>query len=363
MTTIEHTSQEAVEAFADRLFTAVLGAQEVQATALGLRLGWYAALAGDGALTSVELAGRTGTAERYAREWLEHQAACGYVEVDDPAAAPTRRRFTLPPAQAEVLTDGDSLAYVAPLAQMTAALGSHLDAVADAYRSGGGVGWPTFGAEVMQAQAAANRPLFLHVLGPEYLRSIPAVDRALRAGGRVADIGCGAGWSSIGVALAYPDARVDGYDLDGPSIAEARANATEAGVADRVRFHQVDAATADEAGSYDLVMALECIHDLPHPVDVLAAMRRLGRDDGTVLVMDERVAETFTPDAPPVERLMYGYSLMCCLPDGMDHDHSAGTGTVMRPSTLAGYARDAGFAAVETLPIENDFFRFYELRR
>jgi hypothetical protein len=92
-------------------------------------------------------------------------------------------------------------------------------------------------------------------------------------------------------------------------------------------------------------------------------MRRLVRDDGTVLVMDERVAETFTPDAPPVERLMYGYSLMCCLPDGMDHDHSAGTGTVMRPSTLAGYAKDAGFGGVGTLPIENDFFRFYELRR
>ena len=362
MTTIEHISQEAAEAFADRVFNAVLGAQEVQATAIGLRLGWYAALADGGPLTSVELAGRTGTAECYAREWLEHQAACGYVEVDDPAAAPTQRRFTLPPAQAEVLTDGDSLAFVAPLAQITSALGTHLDAIVGAYRSGGGVGWSTFGAEARHAQAAANRPLFLHVLGPEYLRSIPAVDRALRAGGRVADVGCGTGWSSIGVALAYPDARIDGYDVDEPSIAEARKNAADAGVGDRVQFHLADAASVDEAGSYDLVMALECIHDLPHPVDVLAAMRRLVRDDGTVLVMDERVAETFTPDAPPVERLMYGYSLMCCLPDGMNHDHSAGTGTVMRPSTLATYATAAGFEGTETLPIENDFFRFYELK-
>jgi SAM-dependent methyltransferase len=362
MTTIERTSQDAVEAFADRVFNAVLGAQEVQATALGLRLGWYEALASGGPMTSVQLAERTGTAERYAREWLEHQAACGYVEVDEPAAEPTARRFSLPPAQAEVLTDVDSLAFVAPLAKITAALGTHLDDIADAYRSGGGVSWSTFGAEAMHAQAAANRPLFLHVLGPEYLRSIPSVDRALRAGGRVADVGCGAGWSSIGVALAYPEARIDGYDLDEPSIAEARANAAEAGLGDRVRFHLADAATTDQAGAYDLVMALECIHDLPYPVDVLGAMRRLVRDDGTVLVMDERVAETFTPDAPPVERLMYGYSLMCCLPDGMAHDHSAGTGTVMRPATLRSYARAAGFDDVATLPIENDFFRFYDLR-
>jgi SAM-dependent methyltransferase len=363
MTTIESSTQTAVDAFADRVVNAVLGAQEVQAMALGIRLGWYGELANGGPMTSVQLAGRTGTAERYAREWLEHQAACGYVAVDGPAAEPTDRRFSLPPAQAEVLTDTDSLTFVAPLAQITATFGTHLDAIADAYRSGGGVGWSTFGAEAMHAQAAANRPLFLKVLGHEYLRSIPAVDRALRAGGRVADIGCGAGWSSIGVGLAYPDARIDGYDVDEPSIAQARANAAEAGVGDRVRFHLVDAAAVEQAGSYDLVMALECIHDLPHPVDVLSAMRRLVRDDGTVLVMDERVAETFTPDAPPVERLMYGFSLTCCLPDGLAHDHSAGTGTVMRPSTLRGYARAAGFDDIETLPIENDFFRFYELRQ
>jgi SAM-dependent methyltransferase len=365
MTTIEQTRDHdlAVEAFTDRLFTAVLGAQEVQAVTLGLRLGWYDALATGEPLTSTELADRTSSSERYAREWLEHQAACGYVEVENAAAPPTERRFALPAANAEVLTDVDSLSYVAPLARFVGAVGTHLDALADAYRTGGGVSWSQLGADAMHAQAAANRPLFLNVLGPEYLRSIPAVDRALRAGGRVADIGCGVGWSSIGVALAYPDASVDGYDIDAPSIELARAEATEAGVADRVRFHLADAADLALAGSYDLVMALECIHDLPYPVDVLAAMRRLVRDDGTVLVMDERVAETFTADAPPVERLMYGYSLMCCLPDGMAHEHSAGTGTVMRPSTLAGYASDAGFAKVEVLPIENDFFRFYRLER
>ena len=134
----------------------------------------------------------------------------------------------------------------------------------------------------------------------------------------MADVGCGLGWSAIGIALAYPDATVDGYDVDGPSIEAARRNAREAGVDDRVRFHAVDAATVD-GESYDAVFAFECIHDLPDPVGVLAAMRRLAGDAGAVVVMDERVAETFTAPGDDVERLMYGYSLVCCLADGMAH--------------------------------------------
>ena len=110
------------------------------------------------------------------------------------------------------------------------------------------------------------------------------------------------------------------------------------------------------------MFAFECIHDLPDPVGVLAAMRRLAGDAGAVVVMDERVAETFTAPGDDVERLMYGYSLMCCLADGMAHQPSAGTGTVMRPSTLRRYAVEAGFADVEILDIANDFFRFYRLR-
>ena len=131
-------------------------------------------------------------------------------------------------------------------------------------------------------------------------------------------------------------------------------------MADRVHFHLADAATAD--GRYDLVTAFECIHDMPDPVSVLATMRRLAEPDGVVLVMDERVAERFTAPGDEVEQLMYGYSLMCCLPDGLAHPGSVGTGTVMRPDTLRGYAVDAGFGGVDILPIEDDFFRFYRVR-
>ncbi|MHA6783393.1 class I SAM-dependent methyltransferase [Pseudonocardia saturnea] len=339
-------------AFSERLFGAALGAQFAQAAYLGDRLGWYRALAADGPLTPAELAARTATDGRYAREWLEHQAVCGVLDVDGD-------RFALPPAAAEVLTDELSPHFVMPLARLVVGLGRSMEALVDAYRSGGGVSWAEFGTDAREGQAAANRPLFLGPVAKEYLPSLPDVAAVLGRGGRVADVGCGYGWSAIGLALAHPGITVDGYDLDAPSVEAARRNAVESGVADRVRFHLADAGTV--TGTFDLVAAFECIHDLPDPVGVLAAMRRLASSDGIVLVMDERVAETFTAPGDEVEQLMYGYSLMCCLPDGMAHAGSAATGTVMRPDTLRRYAREAGFADAEVLPIDDAFFRFYRL--
>jgi SAM-dependent methyltransferase len=350
--------------FAEKVFGAVLGAQLVQSIELGTRLGWYAALVEGGALTSGELAARTASSERYAREWLEHQAVCGYLTVDDVVAAPGERRFTLPAAHAAVLADPDSVAYMTPLARFIAGSGRFIDRIADTYRSGGGLSWDDLGDDVREAQAAANRPLFLHRLGQELLPAAPEVHQRLQRAGRIADVGCGFGWSSIGLARAYPGATIDGFDLDAPSVGAARRNAEESGVAARVRFAAVDAGALDEHhGTYDAVFAFECIHDLPDPVSVLAAMRRLAADDGVVVVMDERTEDRFTAPAGEVEQLMYGYSLMCCLGDGLSHQPSVGTGTVMRADTFAGYARDAGFSGVEVLPIEDDFFRFYLLRR
>ena len=351
-------TESATEAFVERLFGAVLGAQLVQAAYLGDRLGFYRALAEE-ALTPPELAARTGTAERYAREWLEHQAVTGVLTVDDAAAAPDERRFRLPTGHAEVLTDVLSPNHVLPLARMVAGMGQHMDALVDAYRSGGGVSWAQFGTDAREAQAAANRPLFLGALPREYFPSVPAIRDVLERGGRIADVGCGFGWSAIGLALAHPDVTIDGYDVDEPSIEAARRNALEAGVADRVRFHVADAATAD--GRYDLVAAFECIHDMPAPVGVLDTMRRIAEPDGIVLVVDERVAEQFHAPGDETEQLMYGWSITCCLPDGLAHTPSVGTGTVMRPDTLRRYAQEAGYADIEILPIDDAFFRFYRL--
>ncbi|MGE3286324.1 MAG: class I SAM-dependent methyltransferase [Pseudonocardia sp.] len=359
MTTVENT--HTCDALVERLFTAVLAAMDVQAAYLGERLGYYRALAEGGPLTSAQLAERTGTAERYTREWLEQQAVSGILTCDDESDG-ARRRYALPAGHAEALTDELSPNFVLPLAKFVASAGKRLDALAAAYRSGGGVSWAEHGDDVREAQAAANRPLFLGELGRDILPSVGEVDDVLRAGGRVADVGCGHGWSAVGIALAYPAVTVDGYDTDAPSIAQARRNAAEAGVGDRVRFHLTDPAVAAAAGErYDAVFAFECIHDLPDPVAVLTSMRALAGQAAPVIVMDERVAETFSAPGDDIERLMYGYSLVCCLADGMAHEHSVGTGTVMRPSTLRDYAVGAGYAGVDVLDVENDFFRFYRL--
>jgi 2-polyprenyl-3-methyl-5-hydroxy-6-metoxy-1,4-benzoquinol methylase len=231
----------------------------------------------------------------------------------------------------------------------------------DAYRSGGGVSWARFGEDMLHGQGDTNRPLFMSTLGA-WVGQLPGVDEALRAGGRVADIGCGTGWSSIAIALAYPEAIVDGFDIDEPSVDTARVNALEMGVADRVTFHDRDAAEAEPAGGYDLALAFECIHDLPYPVPVLAAMRRLVGDRGAAVVFDEAVDEHFGAPGGDIDRMMYGFSLLVCLPDGMSHPGSAGTGTVIRPATLRRYAQEAGFADIEATSIaDGSFFRAYRL--
>jgi SAM-dependent methyltransferase len=346
-----------------RLFQATLGAMDLFTIYLGDRLGLYRALAHGGPATPAELAARAGTQERYAREWLEQQSVTGLLAVDDPSEQAADRRYRLPAGHAEVLLDRENLNHLAPLARYVGCLAHGLPAVVDAFRTGGGVPWSAFGVDAREAQADMNRPAFLGLLGREWLPSIPDVHARLQADppARVADVGCGGGWSSIGIARAYPKVQVDGLDVDEPSIALARANAAEAGLADRVGFHVRDAADPGLAGRYDLVTAFEMVHDLARPVEVLRAMRALLADGGAAIVMDEKVAETFTAPADEVERFMYGFSVLCCLPASLAESPSAGTGTVMRTATLRRYAREAGFGDVEILPIEHDFFRLYRL--
>jgi SAM-dependent methyltransferase len=351
------------DALAERLFGAALGAYELMTVHLGDRLGYYRALAEGGESTSAELAAATGTHERYAREWLEQQAVAGILEVDDPEAGAEERRYRLPAGHAEALIDRDSLAHVTPMARFGVSFAHTLPAVEEAFRSGGGVSWEAFGRLGRDAQGDANRPLFANLLGSEWLPAVEDVHARLQADppARVADVACGAGWSSIAIARAYPNVVVDGYDLDEASVELARANVAGTEVADRVTFHLRDAGDPELAGSYQLVTVFEALHDMSQPVEVLRALRGLVAEDGAVVVMDERVADEFTAPGDEIERLMYTYSVLCCLPVGLADTPSAGTGTVMRADTLRRYATEAGFADVDVLPIEHEVFRFYRL--
>lgn len=351
---------DAVDAFADRVLGAVLGAAETMSIHLGTQLGWYDALADGSGHTAAELAESTGTDARYAREWLEQQAAYGILVADEPSELPEERRFTLPAHAVPVLADPSSLAFTAPLARMFAAAGHRMPELVEAYRTGGGVSWEDFGVHARESQAEANKPWFEAM--PATLADTPRLhDLLSHPGARVADVGMGLGWSSLALAQAYPNLRVEGVDVDTASVELARRHAAQAGVSDRVVFHEQDAAQLDAIGTFDAIFAFECLHDMPHPVEVLSAMRRAVRPGGAVVIMDEAVADDFAPDAGPADRLMYGFSLFICLPDGRSHPHSAATGTVMRPDTLRRYAREAGWNDVRVIVPEFGFWRFYEL--
>jgi 2-polyprenyl-3-methyl-5-hydroxy-6-metoxy-1,4-benzoquinol methylase len=312
-------------------------------------------------MTVAEVADETGVDARYAREWLEQQAAAGFLEVDADLPA-HERRFALSEAHAEVLTDPDSPYAMAAMCRSIAALGGALPLLVEAYPSGDGVAWDGFGNDMIEAQGDFNRPWLRASLGTEYLPSIPDVHERLSAGGRVADVACGVGWAAIAIAHAYPDVRVDGYDLDESSIRLATENAKGAGVDDRVTFTAGDAAaTTAGDGRYDLAIVVEAIHDMSRPVEVLSSIRSILAPGAALIVADERTEDRFQAPASETERLFYGYSILTCLPSGLVDTPSAGTGTVMRRETFERYADEAGFGSVAELPIEHDFLRFYRL--
>ena len=351
---------DAATAMAERLFRDMVGALELYTVYLGERLGLYRALDSGGPATSSELAARTGTAERYIREWLEHHAASGLLDVDDPSAGPASRRYRLPPDHAPVLADPDDVRYRAFNGVEIVRAGRFLPQLVEAFRAGTApppLPWPPEG------RPDYNRAVYLNLLGTRWLPGIPDVDLRLRGEppAHVADLACGAGWSSIAMAQAYPLIRVDGFDLDPDVIAAARRNAEQAGVSGRVTFAVTDASGLAASSRFDLVTILEGLHDMARPSDALRAARHMLRPEGSVIIADELVEDEFRAPASLLERYHYGWSVVSCLPGAMGDPGTAATGAVMRPGTLRRYAQQAGFRGVEVLPVDAGTLRFYQL--
>jgi 2-polyprenyl-3-methyl-5-hydroxy-6-metoxy-1,4-benzoquinol methylase len=357
---LAESDESEVEAFADGLFGACLAAMELANVELGIRLGLYEALAGAGPVNAAELAGRTGIAVRYAREWLEQQAVAGVVEVDDTAKAPEERRFELPNAHAHVLLDDDSEACMRPCAAVVPWVAKAIDIMVEEFRDGTGAAFGSF--DLHDIQAAFTRPAFVNHLTQHWLPALPDLQAKLDAGTpvRIAEVGCGEGLAAITIARAYPNVEVDGFVLDEASISAAQRDAAVAGVGDRARFELRDAADPTIDGDYDLVMAIEMLHDVPDPVGILRTMRTLAGEAGTVLVADERTEEDFTVPTNDMERFFYAFSTLHCLAVSMQ-DGGAGTGTVLRRDTLRRYATEAGFTTVETLDVDHPQFALYQL--
>jgi SAM-dependent methyltransferase len=304
---------------------------------MGEQLGLYRALAGTGALTPSELAERTDSAERYVREWLNAQAAGGYVDYH-----PTEGRYSLPPEQTVALTDEDSPAYLPGLFQD--AFGSVLDSprITDAARTGAGVGWHEHNHHVHEGTERFFRPGYNANLVASWLPALDGVVERLQQGARVADVGCGHGASTILMAQAFPESTFVGSDYHAASIETARRRAEQAGVADRIRF-EVEPAAAYTGEGYDFVTMFDCLHDMGDPVG--AARHVLGTlaPNGTWMIVEPAAGDRVEDNLNPIGRAYYGFSTLLCTPASLSQDVGLALGAQAGEARLREVVTAGGF--------------------
>ena len=322
---------------------------------MGDKLGLYRALAGAGPLTSAELAERTGTAERYVREWLNAQAAGGYVDYDAES-----NRYTLPPEQTVALTDEESPAYLPGFFQI--ALGSVLDSprITDVVRSGEGLGWHEHSHDVHEGCERFFRPGYNANLISAWLPALDGVVEKLERGARVADIGCGHGASTILMAQAFPRSTFVGSDYHEGSIETARIRAEEARVADHVSFEAAPAA-GHPGSDYDLVTMFDCLHDMGDPVGAARQVRKLLAPDGTWMIVEPAAGDSVEENLNPVGRAYYGFSTLLCTPASLSQDVGLALGAQAGEARIREVVEAAGFTRFRRVA-ETPFNLVFEAR-
>ena len=303
---------------------------------IGRRLGLYKAMAEIGACTPEQLAESTGIRERYVREWLNNQAAGGYVRYE-----PESRRYTLPAAQAMVLAVEDSPVYMAPAFEVAAAFWLDEERILETFRSGEGLGWHEHNERLFCGTEMFFRTGYRTHLVADWLPALGGVIERLQAGARVADVGCGHGASTIVMARAFPESEFVGIDYHADSIATACRRALDAGV-DNVRF---EVATANDYGgrNLDLVCFMDCLHDLGDPMGALVHARDALKQDGKVMLVEPYAGDAVEENLNPIGRLFYAASAMACTPNSLSQDVGLALGAQAGEEKLRRLARQAGF--------------------
>ena len=307
---------------------------------IGDRVGLYKAMAGSGPLTPPELAARTGTAERYVREWLSNQAASGYVTYD-----PETNRFTLPPEHAMVLAAEDSPAFLCGGFESTASAFSDHDRIEHAFRSGEGISWHEHDHRLFHGVERFFRPGYQTNLVTAWLPALDGVVPKLEAGATVADVGCGHGAATIVMALAYPNSRFVGFDYHAASIDAARKAAADAGVADRVTF-EVAAAKEFPGRGYDLVCYFDCLHDMGDPVGAITHARDALAEDGTILLVEPFAGDSLADNLNLVGRAYYGFSTVICTPGSLAQEVGLGLGAQAGEATWRELFTRVGYSSL-----------------
>jgi SAM-dependent methyltransferase len=307
---------------------------------IGDRLGLYKAMACAGPITSTTLAQRTGTTERYVREWLGNQAAGGYVIYH-----PADRTYELPAEQAMVVANEESPVFLAGAFETIASCYADHDVFVDAFRTGAGVGWHDHDARLFSGVERLFRPGYAAHLVAEWLPALDGVVEKLRAGASVADVGCGFGASTVVMAKAFQRSTFAGFDIHEPSIQAARTAAAQAGVNQRVRF-DIAAAKDLPGEGYDLVCLFDALHDMGDPVGAARRIRQALAPDGTLLLVEPNAGEALEDNLNPLGRTYYGLSTVICTPGSLAQEVGLGLGGQAGEGQLAAVLREAGFTHV-----------------
>jgi SAM-dependent methyltransferase len=302
---------------------------------IGDKLGLYRALAGAGPLTAAELADRTDTTERYVYEWLCAQAAAGYVTVDD------GDRFTLPTEHAIALTDESSPACVVGGFELMLAAVRSTDRLVEAFQSGEGVGWHEHHADLFEGCERFFRPGYAANLVSTWIPALDGVEARLKAGARIADVGCGHGASSVLLAQAFPKSTVTGIDYHAGSIEAAQQRAAEAGVGSRTKF-TVGRAT-DLQGTYDVICLFDCLHDMGDPAGACAYLLEHLAADGTLLIVEPFAGDSITDNLNPVGQVYYAASTLLCTPNSLSQEVGTALGAQAGEARLREVVTGAGF--------------------
>ena len=304
---------------------------------IGDRLGLYKAMAGAGPMTSQELAAKTGTSERYVREWLSAQAAGGYVSFDAASG-----KFTLPDEQAMALAVDNSPAFIPGAYQIIASTVLDEPKLRAAFKTGAGVGWHEHTCNLFDGTERFFRPAYSAHLIKEWIPALDGVEEKLMAGGTVADVGCGYGASTILMAQAYPKSKFFGFDYHAPSIDWAGASAVKAGVIDRVKF-EVASSKAFPGKDYDLVVFFDCLHDMGDPVGASAYVRETLKPDGTWMIVEPFANDKLESNLNPVGRIYYSASTLVCTPASLSQEVGLGLGAQAGESRLRDVVTQGGF--------------------
>src|SRR4051794_23791267 len=345
----------------DKLMAFVFRAvEEVGATlntalvVMGDQLGYYRLLAEHGESTPAQLAERSGTGEHYAREWLNAQAAGGYVAYDPPTGT-----YTLPPEQTVALTDPSSPAYLPGLFQIAHGTVRDAPRILDAARASAGVGWHEHNDDVFTGCERFFAPSYRAHLVAEWLPALDGVVDRLRAGIAVADIACGHGASTLLMAQAFPQSRFTGPDYHAGSIETARQRAADAGL-DGVRF-RVGAAGGLGDGPYELVTTFDALHDMGDPVGAARQVHEVLTDDGTWMIVEPAAGDAVQDNLNPVGRAFYGFSTLLCTPCSLAQDVGAALGTQAGPARIREVVDAAGFSRFR-VAAQTPFNLVYEVR-